>query len=145
MDAALMDAMRPPLRQALRFLLAGLVLLAILRIREGSIGLPRPVALRLALLGALGFGVYQVLWASALTVTTAGTSSLIIGTAPIWTALVAIAVGSEIAHPARFAGAALGFTGVAIVVAARGIDLAGGGLGDLATLGAAVSWGLYLA
>ena len=52
---------------------------------------------------------------------------------------------TEAPHPARFAGAAVGFAGVALVVAARGLDLGGTGLGDLLTLGAAVCWGSYLA
>ncbi len=139
-------AVVPPVGFAfVRFLLAGLVLLAILRLREGSVSIPRALALRVALLGALGFGVYQVLWATALSSTTAGTSALIVGTTPIWTALVAVAMRTEMAHRARLAGAAIGFGGVAIVVAARGLDLGGGGVGDLLTLVAAISWGTYLA
>jgi drug/metabolite transporter (DMT)-like permease len=52
----------PPVGFAfVRFLLAGLVLLAITRRREGSVGLPRRVAVRVALLGGLGFGLYQLL------------------------------------------------------------------------------------
>ncbi len=136
----------PPVGFAfVRFGLAGLVLLAILRWREGSIGLPRQAVLPVALLGGMGFGIYQVLWATGLTVTTAGTSALIVATTPIWTALVAIAIRTETAHPARFSGAAIGFAGVALVVAARGLDLAATGAGDLATLAAAVCWGSYLA
>lgn len=136
----------PPVGFAfVRFLLAGLVLLAILRWREGSAGIPRGVILPLALLGGLGFGIYQVLWATGLTVTTAGTSALLVATTPIWTALMAVAIRTETAHRARFAGAAVGFGGVALVVAARGLDVAATGLGDLLTLAAAVCWGSYLA
>jgi drug/metabolite transporter (DMT)-like permease len=136
----------PPIGFAfVRFLLAGLVLLAILRWREGSVTVPRAVVLPVAVLGGLGFGAYQVLWATGLTVTTAGTSALIVATTPIWTALVAIAMRTEAPHPARFVGAGVGFLGVALVVAARGLDLAGTGLGDLLTLGAAICWGSYLA
>ena len=139
-------ATAPPIGFAfVRFLLAGLVLLAILRLREGSVAIPREVVVPIALLGGLGFGAYQVLWATGLTVTTAGTSALIVATTPIWTALVAIAMRTETPHPARFVGAAVGFAGVALVVAARGLDLAGTGLGDLLTLGAAICWGTYLA
>jgi drug/metabolite transporter (DMT)-like permease len=139
-------AVVPPVGFAfVRFLLAGLVLLVLLRLREGSVGLPRDLVPRVALLGGLGFGVYQVLWSMGLTVTTAGTSALLVATTPIWTALVAVAIGTEVAHPARFAGAAIGFAGVVLVVAARGLDLAGAGLGDLATLVAAICWGSYLA
>lgn len=139
-------AAAPPIGFAfLRFLLAGVVLLAILRWREGSVGVPRRVVVPVALLGGLGFGLYQILWATGLTVTTAGTSALIVATTPIWTVLVAIAMRTEAAHRARFAGAAVGFAGVALVVAARGLDLAVTGLGDLLTLAAAVCWGSYLA
>jgi len=139
-------AIAPPIGFAfVRFLLAGLVLLVILRWREGSIGLPRPSIVPVALLGGLGFGLYQVLWATGLTTTTAGTSALIVATTPIWTALVAVAARTEVAHRARFVGAAVGFAGVALVVAARGLDPAATGLGDLLTLAAAVCWGSYLA
>ncbi len=139
-------ASAPPIGFAfIRFLLAGLVLLAILRWREGSAGLPREVVVRLATLGALGFGVYQVLWATALTVTTAGTSALIIATTPIWTVLVCVAMRTEAPSRARFLGVAVGFAGVALVVAARGLDLGGARVADLVTLGAAICWGSYLA
>jgi len=139
-------ASAPPIGFAfVRFLLAGLVLLAILRWREGSIHLPRAAIVPVALLGGLGFGLYQVLWSTGLTVTTAGTSALIVATTPIWTALVAVAARTEIAHRARFLGAAVGFAGVALVIAGRGLDLAAAGLGDLLTLGAAICWGSYLA
>jgi drug/metabolite transporter (DMT)-like permease len=139
-------ASAPPIGFAfIRFLLAGLVLLAILRWREGSVGIPRGVVVRLAILGALGFGVYQVLWATALTVTTAGTSALIIATTPIWTVLVCVAMRTEAPSRARFLGVAVGFAGVALVVAARGLDLGGAGVADLVTLGAAICWGSYLA
>ncbi len=139
-------ASAPPIGFAfVRFLLAGVVLLAILRLREGSVRVPRGVVVPLALLGGLGFGVYQLLWATGLTVTTAGTSALIVATTPIWTVLVAIAMRTEAPHPARFVGAAVGFVGVALVVAARGLDLSGSGPGDLLTLGAAICWGTYLA
>ena len=139
-------ASAPPIGFAfVRFLLAGLVLLAILRLREGSVRIPREVVAPLAILGGLGFGLYQVLWATGLTVTTAGTSALIVATTPIWTVLVAIAMRTEAPHPARFLGAAVGFAGVALVVAARGFDVSGTSPGDLLTLAAAICWGTYLA
>lgn len=136
----------PPIGFAfIRFLLAGLVLLAILRWREGSVGVPRATVAPLVLLGALGFGLYQVLWVTGLTITTAGTSALLVATTPIWTALVAVAMRTEVAQRLRFIGAGVGLAGVALVVAARGVDLAASGVGDLLTLAAAVCWGSYLA
>jgi drug/metabolite transporter (DMT)-like permease len=52
---------------------------------------------------------------------------------------------TEAPSRARFLGVAVGFAGVALVVAARGLDLGGAGVADLVTLGAAICWGSYLA
>ena len=66
----------PPLLFAFcRFGLAFLVLLAVLKWREGSVGLPRRDVVPLFLLGLAGFGLYQDLWASALGQTTAANSA----------------------------------------------------------------------
>ena len=46
----------------LRFVLASITLFALLRWREGSVGLPRRDLLPICGLGALGFGLYQILW-----------------------------------------------------------------------------------
>ena len=136
----------PPVGFAfVRFLLAGLVLLAITRWREGSVGLPRRVATRVALLGGLGFGLYQLLWASALVLTTAGTSALLVATTPIFTLLAAVATRAEHGHRLRYLGAAVAFAGVALVAGGSGLRANGAGLGDLMTISAAACWGLYLA
>ena len=139
-------AVVPPVGFAfVRFFLAGLVLLAITRWREGSVGLPRPAAVRVALLGGLGFGLYQLLWASALALTTAGTSALLVATIPIFTLLAAVATRAERGHHLRYLGAAIAFAGVALVAGGSGLRLDGAGLGDLMTIAAAACWGLYLA
>lgn len=139
-------ATMPPVGFAfVRFLIAGLVLLAITRWREGSVGLPRGVAIRVALLGGLGFGVYQLLWASALALTTAGTSALLVATTPIFTLLAAVATRAERGHRLRYLGAAVAFAGVALVAGGNGLRLDGAGLGELMTIGAAACWGWYLA
>lgn len=136
----------PPVGFAfVRFLLAGLVLLAITRWREGAVGLPRRVAIRVALLGALGFGLYQILWASALALTTAGTSALLVATTPIFTLLAAVATRAERGHRLRYMGAIVAFAGVALVAGGNGLRLDGAGLGDLMTISAAACWGWYLA
>ena len=136
----------PPVGFAfVRFLLAGLLLLAITRWREGSVGLPRRAAIRIALLGGLGFGLYQLLWATALSLTTAGTSSLLVATTPIFTLLAAVATRAERGHRLRYIGAIIAFAGVALVTGGSGLRLDGAGLGDVMTIGAAACWGWYLA
>lgn len=135
----------PPVAFALlRFALAGGVLLAVTRHREGSVALPAGTGRSLFLLGGLGFGIYQILWATGLTVTPAGTSSLLIAAGPVFTALVSVAAGLERSHAARFVGAAIALAGVAIVAGAGGLHT-GTGIGELLTVAAAASWGTYLA
>jgi drug/metabolite transporter (DMT)-like permease len=108
-------------------------------------GLPRRVAIRVGLLGGLGFGLYQLLWATALSLTTAGTSSLLVATTPIFTLLAAVATRAERGHRLRYIGAIVAFAGVALVAAGSGLRVDGAGLGDVMTIGAAACWGWYLA
>ncbi len=136
----------PPIGFAfIRFSLAAVVMLGVLRWREGSIGLPRHLVVPVALLGGLGFGLYQALWAFGLATTSAGTSALLIAATPVFTALVAVAMRIEQAHAIRFAGIAVSFAGVALVAASEGLRLDAVGLGALVTIVAAACWGSYLA
>jgi drug/metabolite transporter (DMT)-like permease len=97
-------------------------------------------------LGGLGFGLYQILWTTALADTTAGTSSLLIATTPIFTMLLASVAGSDRIGRHRVAGAALSFVGVALVAAAGdGLGYDGRLAGELMTLAASLCWGVYLA
>ena len=50
----------------LRYGLAWIALLVILRWSEGAIRLPRPDVVRILVLGGLGFGLYQILWTTGL-------------------------------------------------------------------------------
>ncbi|HEX7474203.1 MAG TPA: DMT family transporter [Candidatus Limnocylindrales bacterium] len=127
-----------------RFALAGVVLLAICRWREGSIGIPRRDIVPLAALGFLGFGVYQMLWSTALASTSVGNSALLIGSTPVFTALVAAGIGVDRLDRVKVLGVAIAFAGVAIVAAGHGLTFDSGAVGDLLTLGAAVSWAFYV-
>lgn len=140
-------AILPPVGFAfVRFGLAGLVLLGVTLAREGSVRIARRDFLRIAALGGLGFGVYQVLWTTALQHTTAGNSSLIVASAPVFTMLIASAIGADTASRTKVLGGLLSFTGVAIIIGAgAGFSLAEGLVGDLMTLGSAVLWAIYLA
>jgi drug/metabolite transporter (DMT)-like permease len=128
----------------LRYLLASLTLLALLRWREGAIRLPHGDILRLAVLGSVGFGCYQVLWPVALQTIPAGDSALLIATTPVITALLAVAVGADAPNAVKLIGALISFVGVALVIAAgQGVNLGVSLVGDLLTLGAALCWALY--
>ena len=129
-----------------RFGAAFLVMLALLRWREGSVGLPRGDILPLFFLGLAGFGLYQDLWASALGQTTAANSALITAATPVSTMLIAAAVGSDSLSRAKLVGAAIALSGaVAVVGATHGFGLTGASGGDLMTFVATVCWSCYVA
>ena len=79
----------------LRYCVAAATLLVLLRWREGAIRLPHGDILRIGLLGVLGFGCYQILWTVALQTIPAGDSALLIAATPVFTALLAMAIGAD--------------------------------------------------
>jgi drug/metabolite transporter (DMT)-like permease len=135
----------PPVTlSALRFALAGLVLLVALRAREGTIRTPWRDLAGIALLGAIGFGVYQMLWTTGLQSVTAGDSALLIAATPVFTALLAVAAGSDTLTARKLAGAVISFAGVAVVIASgQRLSLDASLAGDLITLAAALCWATY--
>jgi drug/metabolite transporter (DMT)-like permease len=137
----------PPILFAfVRFGTAFLVLLAVLRWREGSVGLPRGDIVPMLLLGLAGFGLYQDLWATALGRTTAGNSALITAATPVSTMLIAAAVGSDTISRAKVIGAAISLSGaVSVVGATHGFGFTGASAGDLMTFAATICWACYVA
>ena len=137
----------PPILFAfVRFGSAFLVLLAVLKWREGSVGLPRGDILPLLLLGLAGFGLYQDLWATALGRTTASNSALITAATPVSTMLIAAAVGSDTLSRGKVIGAAISLSGaVGVVGATHGFGFTGASAGDLMTFIATLCWACYVA
>ena len=130
----------------LRYGLAALALLVILRWYEGSVRLPRPDVIRILVLGGLGFGLYQILWTTGLQYIPAGDSALIIASTPVLVAVLAVVAGADTLTPLKFAGATLSFLGVVVVIAGGvGISLTGSALGSALTLAAAMCWATYTA
>jgi drug/metabolite transporter (DMT)-like permease len=130
----------------LRYGLASIALLAILRWSEGAVHPPRPDTLRILLLGGFGFGLYQILWTTGLQSIPAGDSALIIASTPVLVAVLAVVSGADTLTPLKLAGATLSFLGVVVVIAAGvGISLTGSGVGNALTLAAATCWAGYTA
>jgi drug/metabolite transporter (DMT)-like permease len=130
----------------LRFTLASATLFLLLRWREGSIGLPRRDLIAIMGFGALGFGVYQILWTTGLTTVPAGDSALIIAATPVLVALLAVVARTDVLTPTKLAGVLISFAGVAIVIASgQGLTFGGTIVGELITLGAALCWSIYTA
>jgi len=130
----------------LRFAIASATLMALLRWREGSIAMPRRDLLGMAGLGALGFGIYQILWTTGLTTVPAGDSALLIASTPVFVAFLAVVARSDVLTPAKIAGGLISFVGVAIVIASgQGLSLGSSIAGEAITLLAALCWSVYLA
>ena len=141
---AAVTALGPFTFTSLRYVVAALTLLAILRWRTGSLRWPVGYGRQLFLMGAFGFGAYQLLWSLGLTQITAGDSALLIAASPVFTALLAGAVGMDRLTPPKVAGALIAFSGVAVVIAAgHELSLGASLVGDLLTLGAAGLWAVY--
>jgi drug/metabolite transporter (DMT)-like permease len=128
----------------LRYALASLTLLSLLRWRQGTIRLPHGDILPIAVLGVIGFGCYQILWPVALQSIPAGDSALLIATTPVLTALLAAATGADAPNAAKLIGAFVSFAGVALVIAAgQGLVFGASLVGDLLTIAAALCWAIY--
>jgi drug/metabolite transporter (DMT)-like permease len=128
----------------LRYVVASVTLLTLLRWRTGTIRPPRGDVLRLALLGIVGFGCYQILWPVALQSIPAGDSALLIATTPVLTALLAAATRADAPNAAKLTGALISFVGVGLVIAAgQRLDLGVSLVGDLLTILAATCWATY--
>jgi len=131
--------------QALRFLLACIVLVPLLIVREG--GLPRlsmrdwAVVAGLALTGSL---LFNVLLLSGLRLTSAAAAGIIASTTPAWMALIAVAFLGERLGLRSWAGVGLAVSGVAML---NLVGAAGGEqslLGNLYALGAVMAESLFL-
>jgi len=128
----------------LRYLVASTTVVILLRWREGRLSLPRGDVLRVAILGVVGFGCYQILWSTGIQTISAGDSALLIATTPVFTAVLAAATGADTLSPTRLAGAILSFLGVAVVIGSGpGFDLGVSLVGDALTLAAAMCWAIY--
>jgi drug/metabolite transporter (DMT)-like permease len=135
----------PPLAfTALRFGVAAVLLLVILRLREGSIGIPRALVWRLIWLGFAGNTMYQILFINGLAITTAANTALLIATTPVLVLLIGRLFGIERLTRNTAFGIALAFTGITLVMLARGASVTQQTLtGDLLALAATLCWSIY--
>jgi drug/metabolite transporter (DMT)-like permease len=135
----------PPLAfTGVRFALASLLLVPLVRRLEGQEPLSRQVLTRLVVLGVVGNTLYQLGFILGLDRTTASNSALILAAMPSIVALLAVAFGFEPLRPRVLGGVLVATAGVVLVVAARGAGFDGTTMaGDLLTLGAVICWAGY--
>ncbi|MDX2033633.1 MAG: DMT family transporter [Blastocatellia bacterium] len=136
----------PPLPfSAIRFGLATVALMALLRWREGDCKFPPGTLKKFLWLGIVGNTIYQCLFCLGLYYTTSANASLILTTTPVTVAIAAGLLGLEKITRNLMIGLALAFGGIVIVVAMRGAALSSSTMwGDLMMLGAVFCWAAYV-
>ena len=129
---------------ALRFALASLLVLAVLR-AQGPLTLPaRADVPRILVLGLVGNLVYQICFILGLDRTPAGTTAVILALTPLVTAFLSMLTGHERPGTRTWLGGALSIVGIALVSGASARELGGRALvGSAILLLACVAWAFY--
>ena len=126
----------------LRYLLAGGLLLALLRWRERSIGVRRADLPALALAGAIGIGLNQTCFLLGIHLISVSLSAIILATAPLLTACMAAVWAREPLGARAVFALAVSLGGVIVVIVGGESRLGASWLGALLILGAAATLGL---
>ena len=143
--AALTD-LSPLSFNSLRFSLASLFILTFLWIIERDLSFHKEDVGRLVLLGLIGTTIYQLLFINGIARTTAGNSSVILATTPIFVALLSSFLGVERVERRVWYSVILSFIGILLIVQGAGRTLTltdQSGIGDLLILAGTICWSTY--
>lgn len=147
-----LDEFSPMAFNAVRFSLATAIMLVMLRLRSRSAEVPQEFRVSrrdlfpVILLGLVGHALYQLLFINGLARTAPANSSLLIGTSPIWVAIIGYLLRIERINRLMAAGILLSFIGIAVLITGGGGRISLGGAtmaGDLMLLGSAILWATY--
>jgi drug/metabolite transporter (DMT)-like permease len=129
----------------LRFLVAALLLVAILSRTEGPLRVERADLPGLVLLGLIGHAGYQTLFIAGLARTTASHSAIILSMVPLFVGAMGVALRIERPSVRMWVGLVMAFAGIVILVRSRsGLSAHGATLaGDAITLAASLCWAAY--
>jgi drug/metabolite transporter (DMT)-like permease len=128
---------------AIRFLLAGLLLLGLVRLLGPEGSLRRKDLPAMAGVGILGVGMNNVAFTSGVSMTTASETALIYAAVPVWGMILGSVLGLERPTWRGILGVGLAFLGVGVIVYG-GLGEGGTSLtGDLLVVVATVCWGSY--
>ncbi len=128
---------------ALRFTVAGLLLLGVARCVGSLGGVGRKDLLSMMGVGALGVGMTNMLFTSGVSFTSASETALLYAVVPVWGMILGSVLGLERPTLRGVLGVGIAFVGIVVVVYG---GLGGGDSslqGNLLVLGATVCWGAY--
>ncbi len=136
----------PALFTALRFLVAGPLLLA-LAYRKGEIRVSHRDFWALAGTGLIGISLYQLLFTTAVQLTDVASAAILMALSPVFAAIWGVIARSETLRIGNLLGVALGVAGAVLVILgghrAATATAPAPLLGDGAALLAAVAWAVY--
>ncbi|MBM4350109.1 MAG: DMT family transporter [Deltaproteobacteria bacterium] len=113
----------PVLFGAIRFTLCGILVLLLTWKWEKSIAIQKKDLWKVAWVGSLGIGVYQILWLVGLDLTSASNSVLILSTTPIWGALYVHLVEKESVGRKQYLYMLFSLVGVMLVILKPSVSL----------------------
>ena len=134
---------QPLAYSAVRYGGAALLFCALTYRLEGTLRVRRRDLPLLLVAAAFGVWLNQISFMYAVKLTTATTVGLVLGTIPIFTALIARALGVERLSRRFWAASAVSFGGVALVAAGSGGGLSGDLAGDLLAIATSATWAAY--
>jgi drug/metabolite transporter (DMT)-like permease len=128
---------------AVRFVVGGLLMYAVLRVLEPESKLARKHLLPMAGLGCLGVAIGQMAFTFGVSLTSAANTGFIFATAPVWGLLFGFVLGLERPTWRGISGVGLSILGVGVIFY-EGLGVEGTSLiGDLLVLLAAMGFGAY--
>jgi drug/metabolite transporter (DMT)-like permease len=132
---------------AVRFVIAVLAMVALLKLSGASFHVDREDYGRILWLGLLSNTFYQFLFVLGLARTKAGNSGLLMALTPIFAYLIGVASDRERFRKSVLGGIVLSLTGVAIVILFGAAEISFGATwrGDLMMIAAAFCWAWYSA
>jgi LPXTG-motif cell wall-anchored protein len=110
---------------------------------ERSFRVRRRDLLLIVVAAALGIWLNQISYVYALTYSNASTIALILGATPIFTAIIAFAIGLERLHGRFWLAAGVSFAGVALIAFGKPGGVSGSIKGDLLGIATAATWAAY--
>jgi drug/metabolite transporter (DMT)-like permease len=134
---------RPLAFTAVRYGLAAAIFVLMTLALERSLRVSgREQQLRLSI-GAVALFLNQLCFVYALKLTSATTVALLLGTLPVFSALLSLATGLERPTSRFWLSAGVSFAGVAVLAGGSGGDIGGDLGGILAAIGMALTWSIY--
>lgn len=136
----------PFIFNGLRFIFAALLMWIVLFWTGQQFTIPKKDWLPLLGLGLLGEVLYQFLFIYGMDLTFAANAAVMLGTIPIWVALISHLTGIEKMNTYKAIGVAFAFGGIAFIMGGGSQHLsfnAESFIGDLLIVGAAMAMGIY--